>query len=106
MPREPRELPERAETLRNAIRETLRTGPFTIRELSITLGASERDLLPHLEHLERSLRNTPERLTLEPARCLACGFTYKDRTRHSKPGRCPTCKSTRIARPRFQIVLA
>jgi len=97
--------PLRTETLRSELREALRSeqGPQTIRELSQTLRASERDLLAHLEHLARSLSHGSERLTVEPARCLSCGFDFEDRTRFTKPGRCPACKSTRIALPRFAI---
>jgi transcriptional regulator len=96
-------VPERTETLREALRQALRAGDLTIRELSQAVGASERDLYDHLEHLARSLPNTGERLRIDPARCLGCGFEFEDRTRVKKPGRCPNCKSTRIAPPRFAI---
>jgi transcriptional regulator len=95
---------ERSETLRAGLRELLRGGELlTIRELSQSLGASERDLYEHLEHLARSLPHTGERLNIEPSRCLACGFEFGERTRFKKPGRCPECKSTRISTPRFGI---
>jgi len=97
--------PERPETLRAQLREALHNeqGPQTIRELSQTLGASERDLLTHLEHLARSLPHDNEHLTIDPSRCLSCNFEFEDRTRIKKPGRCPACKSTRITPPRFAI---
>ncbi|HTU59031.1 MAG TPA: transcriptional regulator [Polyangiales bacterium] len=97
--------PERSETLRAELRAALHSelGPQTIRELSQALGASERDLLTHLEHLARSLPHDHERLIVEPARCLSCSFEFEDRTRYKKPGRCPACKSTRITAPRFAI---
>jgi predicted Zn-ribbon and HTH transcriptional regulator len=100
--------PERTDTLRAQLREALRSeqGPQTIRELSQALAASERDLLSHLEHLARSLSQGNERLSIEPARCLGCGFEFEERTRFKKPGRCPACKSTRIALPRFAITSA
>ena len=44
------------------------------------------------------------RLEIEPARCLACRYAFEDRTRLSKPGRCPVCRATRIALPRFRVV--
>ena len=98
--------PERAETLRRALHEALHAGSLTLRELSQRLGATERELVPHLEHLERSLRRGEERFTIEPAQCIACGFAFSDRTRISKPGRCPACKATRIAPPRYAVVPA
>jgi transcriptional regulator len=98
--------PERLETLRQALHQALRAGNLTLRELSQQLGAAERELLPHLEHLERSLQHGAERLAIEPAHCIACGFAFEDRTRIAKPGRCPACKATRIAPPRFAIMPA
>ena len=96
-------VPARSETLRAALREVLR-GPYrTLHELSGELRASEREVLEHLEHLELSLQHTQERLEIEPARCLACGFSFDTRTRLKKPGRCPACRATRIAPPRFSI---
>lgn len=96
--------PSRNETVRAALKEHLRNErSFNLRELSQAIKASERDVLAHLEHLERSLAHTGERLIIEPARCLACGFAFEARTRFKKPGRCPTCKATRISSPRFSI---
>jgi predicted Zn-ribbon and HTH transcriptional regulator len=100
---EDRSPPERKQTLRDALYHALREGPETIRELSIRIGAQEKDLVHHLEHLERSLAPMGERLGVEPARCLGCNYAFEERTRLSKPGRCPRCKSTRITLPRFFI---
>jgi predicted Zn-ribbon and HTH transcriptional regulator len=95
---------EHTETLRNALYETLRSGrELTIRELSQAIGASERDVEAHLEHLPRSLKHRGERLLVTPARCLACGFSFDERSRVKKPGRCPKCKATRIAPARFSV---
>jgi predicted Zn-ribbon and HTH transcriptional regulator len=96
-------VPERVETVRAALREALRSGEHSLRELSQLLGVSERDLLEHLEHLARSLLSTGERLAIDPPRCLACGFGFEERTRLKRPGRCPACKATRISMPRFAI---
>jgi predicted Zn-ribbon and HTH transcriptional regulator len=104
MDRTPSGPPTRNETVRAALRDRLRSETtLTLRELSQAIGASERDVLAHLEHLERSLSHTDERLIIEPARCLACGFAFEARARFKKPGRCPTCRATRISSPRFSI---
>ena len=95
--------PEHKQTFRDALYHALQQGPETIRELSIRIGAREKDLLHHLEHLERSLTHTGETLVVHPARCVACGYEFTDRTRLGKPGRCPECKSTRITLPRFSV---
>ena len=99
----PPRVPARAETIRSALRDALRAGQHTLRELSQLSGVSERDLPEHLEHLARSLSHDAERLVIEAARCLACGFTFEQRTRFKRPGRCPACKATRISQPRFTI---
>ena len=98
--------PEHRQTWRDALYAELRRNKHTIRELSIVIGAQQKDLLDHLAHLERSLDRTDERLVVDPARCLQCGFEFTDRTRLAKPGRCPTCKSSRITLPLFSIAPA
>jgi predicted Zn-ribbon and HTH transcriptional regulator len=94
----------RALSHREALREALlQGGPRTARELSVELSMQEREVVEHLAHLERSLAHSAQRLEVTPARCLACGYEFRDRQRLSKPGRCPSCKATRISLPRFHI---
>lgn len=101
---EPEQPRERLLTQREALREALIAGEArTARELSAALSMQEREVLQHLEHLERTLLHSAQRLSVEPARCLACGFAFTGRARFSKPGRCPRCKATRITYPRFRI---
>jgi transcriptional regulator len=92
-----------SQTIREALSGALRRGPRTLRELSVELGAKEKELLAHLAHVERALEHAGERLVVEPSRCLACGFEFAERTRLGKPGRCPACKASRISQPRFSI---
>lgn len=102
---EPEQPRERLLTQREALREALVVGePRTARELSVALSMREREVLEHLEHLERTLQQSAQRLAVEPARCLACGFAFEERARLGKPGRCPRCRATRITHPRFRIV--
>ena len=44
-----------------------------------------------------------ERLVREPAQCRDCGFAFSERTRTTKPSRCPQCKSEQLAPPVFEI---
>lgn len=90
-------------TIRSALRGALREGPLGARELSARVGIGEKEVAGHLEHLARSLRQSGERLRVEPARCLACGFLFKERVRLSRPSKCPACKSQRLAPARFRI---
>lgn len=99
----PPHLPESVQTVREALRAALREGPRTIHELSVAVGAKEKDLLDHLVHVERSLARSGERFVVEPARCLSCSYEFGDRTRRTRPGRCPACRGSRIAHPRFSI---
>ncbi len=101
--RPPRAPAERRESDRAAVRAALGEQARTCRELSRLSGIAERDLLVHLEHLERSLRGTGDRLVVEPASCVACGFRFAKRERLARPSRCPACKSERIDPPLFRI---
>jgi len=91
--------------VRQSLRDVLRAGAATARDLSREVGIPERDVAHHIEHLERSLRRTGERLAIEPAACLECGFEFARRERHrfTRPGRCPACHGRRISLPAFRI---
>jgi predicted Zn-ribbon and HTH transcriptional regulator len=93
----------RAETLRDALRRALRAGPATAKDLSAEVGLREKDVAEHLAHLARSLEHRGERLVVEPASCVACGYAFQDRARLTRPGACPACRSTRIDPPVFRI---
>jgi transcriptional regulator len=99
-----RDLPERQLTLREALRRVLSEGRFTAHELSGRVGISEKDVAGHLEHLARSVKGSGDRFDVEPARCQDCGFVFRDRTRLTRPSRCPRCKSERLAPARYGIV--
>jgi len=75
----------------------------TLREL---LGLGVRALEEELRHVERSARGAGQRLRVAPARCIGCGFVFRDREAHHlhAPGRCPRCRGERIADPTFRIV--
>lgn len=99
----PRELQE---THRAALARALREGACTSRDLSTLVGIREKDVAPHLEHLQRSAAHRGERLVIEAAACLACGFRFSQRQRLTTPGRCPECSSERIEPPVFSLIPA
>lgn len=99
----PRPPAARNETVRDALRRVLRERPATLQELSVAVSVAEKQLVEHMEHLARSLAREHESLIIEPSRCLACRYRFEGRTRITKPGRCPQCKSTRISPPCFQL---
>ncbi|HWM89619.1 MAG TPA: transcriptional regulator [Thermoanaerobaculia bacterium] len=97
--------PAATETFRQRIMEILRREELSFDELRRELEVPARALEDDLRHVERSLRHGSERLRIDPARCRACGFVFRERTsRHlHAPSRCPHCRSERIAEPRFRI---
>jgi predicted Zn-ribbon and HTH transcriptional regulator len=96
----------RGETVRETLRKALREAPATARDLSAVAGVREKDVAEHLGHLARSLPHDGERLVVEPASCVACGYRFSDRGRLTRPGACPSCRSTRIDPPVFRIEAA
>ncbi len=96
----------RQETIRAALYRELYQGPATARDLSAVVGIREKDVAEHLEHLSRSLSKRGQRLAVEPASCIACGYRFAERSRLTRPGSCPRCRSTRIDPPVFRIEAA
>jgi hypothetical protein len=94
---------ERADTPRAAIRAELEGRAMTARELSARTSVSEKEVVAHLEHLDKSVRRDGKRLVIEPAKCLACGFSFDKRARFTAPGSCPECRSERITPPAFRV---
>jgi predicted Zn-ribbon and HTH transcriptional regulator len=103
VPERPRPPPERNDTIRDAIATELRREALTARELSERVHVPEREVTEHVAHLARSARGRGERFVVVPSRCLGCGFTFEARDRLTRPGKCPSCRATRIAPPRFSL---
>lgn len=93
-------------TVRQRIMELLRTGELTAREISQHAQVAEREVAEHLRHLEYTVAQAGERLLTLAPHCVKCGFMFERRERHSRPSRCPHCKSERISPPRFSVVAA
>lgn len=91
------------ETPRQAIARILATGPHTAYELSALVHLREKDVVPHLEHLARSLRRTGRRLDVDPARCRDCDFVFRERTRLGRPSACPRCHGQHVSAPVFRV---
>jgi len=90
-------------TVRDRLLAVLLEAPVTVRDLSRRVGVREREVAEHLPHLERSVRHQGRVLRVEPAACLECGFSFAGRSRYTRPGSCPRCRSRRIALPRFHV---
>jgi predicted Zn-ribbon and HTH transcriptional regulator len=91
---------DRPDTLRHEITDLLHEESLTTREVSERLGIGEKEVLEHLEHIKIALHGG---LVVEPALCMACGFSFRKRERLKGPGRCPVCRSEHITNPRFSV---
>jgi predicted Zn-ribbon and HTH transcriptional regulator len=77
---------------------------MTTDQLARMLGIPERQVEEHLAHVVKTVaRDRSRRFILEPSTCLDCGFMFRDRTRLTRPTRCPQCRSEGISVPRYRI---
>lgn len=97
-PKQPSVPADRPDTLRREIAAVLSEESLTAREISERVGIQEKEVLEHLEHIKLARHGG---LAMEPALCMACGFSFRKRERLKGPGRCPVCRSEHIAEPRF-----
>ena len=89
-------------TRRRQLLEVLSAEARTASSLARELGLDRRDLEMELRHMIRSARAAGHQVTIEPARCRACGFEF-DEDRITKPGRCPACRGSRVFEPRIRV---
>lgn len=90
-------------TIREQLIDLLLAGEYDALDISQLLRIQEKEVYLHLPHIAKSLIPRKQRLKVIPAACLSCGFSFRDRARLNKPGRCPRCRSERIRSPRFSI---
>jgi hypothetical protein len=95
--------PAPAGTVRERLRDVLREGPASTRDLSQRVGIREHEVADHLTHLARSLPHRGERLVTDPPQCLDCDFVFTERQRYTRPGHCPRCRGRRVTQPRFRV---
>ncbi|QPD06156.1 MAG: hypothetical protein Nkreftii_003930 [Candidatus Nitrospira kreftii] len=94
--------PER--TVRQRLIDLLLETPLTSDQLARALAIPERQVEEHLVHVVKTVsRDSSRRFVLDPSSCLACGFVFRDRTRVTRPSRCPHCRSEGISSPRYHI---
>jgi predicted Zn-ribbon and HTH transcriptional regulator len=94
--------PER--TPRQRLIELLTEHRRSSYQLAQVLGIPERRVEEHLTHVVNTLARDPlRRFVLEPSMCLSCSFSFRNRSKLTKPGRCPKCRSEDISAPRFGI---
>ena len=70
--------------------------------LARELGLHRGDVDEDLRHAVRSAIGAGHRVEVIPARCKDCGFLF-GLDRLSKPGRCPSCKGSRLFEPLIRL---
>jgi len=98
----PPRIPREAEhSIRQAIVKLLRvSGSVAIRQISQSVHISEKEALGHLEHIRKTYK---DEFVMLPSECTKCGFTFEDRNRLKKPGKCPKCRGERIDEPAYTL---
>jgi predicted Zn-ribbon and HTH transcriptional regulator len=92
-------------TRREKIKRILQDGRFTdLDELIMELEIYDKKVLINdLQHIERSLKRSHQKLIINPAQCQKCSFIF-DKKRIKYPSKCPKCKGQRILSPQFKII--
>lgn len=91
-------------TVRQRIIELLTGTRLSSHQLAQMLGIPERQVEEHLPHVVKSVaRDRSRRFVLEPSTCPDCSFIFRERTRLTRPSRCPRCHGESITPPRYGI---
>jgi predicted Zn-ribbon and HTH transcriptional regulator len=89
-------------TVRRQLIELLSHEPRSASSLARELGLQRGDIEEQLRHALRSALAAGHRIEVVPARCKQCDFVF-DADRLSKPGRCPSCKGSRVFEPLVRL---
>jgi predicted Zn-ribbon and HTH transcriptional regulator len=87
---------------RRQLIELLSLEPRSASSIARELGLRRGDVEDDLRHAVRSARAQGHHVEILPARCKECDFVFGD-DRLAKPGRCPSCKGSRLHEPMIRI---
>jgi predicted Zn-ribbon and HTH transcriptional regulator len=76
--------------------------PRSVSSVARDMGLRRGDVEEDLHHAIRSATAAGHHVTIVPARCRNCGFTFAE-DRLAKPSRCPECKGSRIFEAQISI---
>jgi len=94
--------PER--TPRQRIIDLITGTRLSSHQLAQMLGIPERQVEEHLTHVVKTVaRDRSRRFILDPATCPDCSFVFHERTKLTRPSRCPRCRGESITAPRYGI---
>ena len=91
-------------TRRRDLIELLSIEPRSLSSIAREMGLRRGDVEEDLRHALRSAAAQGHRVAVLPARCKDCGFVF-DEQRLTKPGRCPSCKGSRLFEPQIRLDL-
>ena len=87
---------------RRQLIELLSREPRSASSLARDMGLRRNEIEDDLRHAIRSAQAAGRRIEVVPARCKDCGFVFGT-DRLVKPGRCPTCKGSRLYEPMMRL---
>ena len=91
-------------TPRQRIADLLAFAPMTTQQIAAVVKMSERQVEEHLGHIMKTVaRDRALRFVLHPSACKECEFVFRDRSRITRPSRCPRCRSESLTDPRFSV---
>ncbi len=88
-------------TRRQEIRQILHENKQSAQQLANNFQVTLKEILEDLKHIEKSIK--PKKLRIDPAHCKSCNFVFRDRSKVSKPSKCPRCRSEWIEAQMFGI---
>jgi len=89
-------------TFRRQLIDLLSDAPRSASSIARDMGLPRGDVEEELRHALRSAAAAGHRVEVMPARCKDCGFVF-DEDRLTKPGRCPSCRRSRVFEPQIRI---
>ena len=92
------------QTPRRRLIELLVGTLLSSHQLAQLMGIPERQVEEHLTHIVKTIVRDPTRtFILERSECQSCAFVFRERTKLTRPSRCPRCRSEAITSPRYGI---
>jgi len=91
-------------TRRHELIDLLSREPRSLSSIAREMGLRRDDVEEDLRHALKSATAQGHQVVVVPARCKDCGFVF-DAQRLTKPGRCPSCKGSRLFEPQIRLDL-
>lgn len=89
-------------TRRRQLIDLLSREPRSVSSIAREMGLRRGDVEDDMRHALRSAIAAGYRVEVVPARCKDCDFVFGE-DRLTKPGRCPSCKGSRLLEPQVRV---